>query len=147
MVSAVLLPGIMCAVVGVEGAVDPFVTRLNSVLIFAPKSLGRFLNTRLSLSLSEPGGKGDDFPNIIHAGRAADAEETEVKVDVKLPAVDGDADADADNDGDDAVVLIPGLKRGVPGLDLVPQNLISSAPFPLQTQTHHHRLLLRLGRQ
>jgi hypothetical protein len=98
-------------------------------------------------SLSEPGGKGDDFPNIIHAGRAADAEETEVKVDVELPAVDGDGDADADNDGDDAVVLIPGLKRGVPGLDLVPQNLISSAPFPLQTQTHHHHLLLRLGRQ
>jgi hypothetical protein len=125
--SAVLLPGIVRAVVGVEGAVGPFVARFSSVLIFAPKSLGRFLNTRLSLSLSEPGGKGDDFPNIILAGRATDTEDAEVNVNVELPAVDGDADAEVDNDGDDAAVLVPGFKQGVPGLDLV---LISPAENP-----------------
>jgi hypothetical protein len=119
MIFAVPLPGIVCTVVGVEGAVDVFAARLNSVWTFAPKSLGRFFNTRLSLSLSEPGGKGDDFPNIIHAERAADAEEAEVKVDVELPAVGVDVDAEADNEGDDAVVLVPGLKRGVPGVDLL----------------------------
>ena len=134
MISAVPLPGIVCIAVGVEGAVNPFAARLSSVWTFVPKSLGRFLNTRLSLSLSELGGKGDDFPNIILAERATDADEAEVKVDVELPAVDGDADADADNEGDDTVVLVPGLKRGVPGLDLVlisPAELDLLGPIPI----------------
>ena len=102
MISAVPLPGIMCIVVGVEGAFDPFAARLRSVWTFAPKSLGRFLNTRLSFSLSERGGKRDNFPNIMLAGRTADAEEAEVKVDVELPAIDGDAEAEADNEGVEA---------------------------------------------
>jgi len=134
MISAVPLPGDVCAFVGVEGAVDPFAVGLSSVWTLAPKSLGRFLNTRLSLSLSELGGKGDDFPNIILAGRVTDAEEAEVKVDVELPAVDGDAEAEADSDGDDAVVLVPGLKRVVPGLDLVlisPAELDLLGPIPI----------------
>ena len=110
MISAVLLPGVVCPVVGVEGAINSFAVRHNLVWTFAPKSLSRFLNTRLSLS--ELGGKGDDFPNIILAGCAADAEDAEIKVDVELPAVDGDAEAKADNEGDDAVVLVLGLNRG-----------------------------------
>ena len=78
-------------------------------------------------------GKWTISPNVMVAGCTADAEEAGVKVDVELPAVDGDAEAEADNDGDDAVVLVPGLKRGVPGLDIeIRWNLISSAPFSLQ---------------
>jgi hypothetical protein len=130
--------------VDVEGTVDPFAARLNSVWTFAPKSLGRFLDTRLSFSPSELGGEGDDFPNIILAGRAADAEEAEVKFDVELPAMDGDAEAEADSDGDNAVVLIPGLKRGVPGVDLV---LVSPAELDLLGPIPFENLLLRLGRQ
>ena len=114
--------------VGVGGAVDHFVVKGISFGVFAPKSLGRFLNTRLSLSLSELGGKGDDFPKSILVGRVTDADEAEVKVDVELPAVDGDAEAEADNDDDDAVLVVPGFKRGAPGLDLV---LISPAELDL----------------
>ena len=91
-------------------------------------------STPVSPSLSELGGEGEDFPIIILAGRAADAEEAEVKVDVELPAVDRDAEAEADNDGDDAVVLVPGIKRGVPGLDLVlisPAELDLLGPIPI----------------
>lgn len=118
---------------GVGAAVDPFVVAATSFEIFIPKSLGRFLNTRLSLSLSELGGKGYDFANSILAGRATDADEpepadAEVKVDVELPAVDEEAETEADNDVDDAVVLVPGFKRGEVGLDLV---LISPAELDL----------------
>jgi hypothetical protein len=127
--------------VDVEGTVDPFAA---SVWTLAPKSLGRFLDTRFSFSLSELGRKGDDFPNIILAGRAADAEEAEVKVDVELPAIDGDAKAEADNEGVEAVVLVPGLKRGVPGVDLV---LVSPAELDLLGPIPFENLLLQLGRQ
>ena len=91
-------------------------------------------STPASPSLSERGGKRDDFPNIILAGRTADAEEAEVKVDVELPAVDGDAEAEADSEGDDAVVLVPGFKRGVLGLDLAlisPAKLDPLGPIPI----------------
>ena len=115
--------------VGVGGAVDHFVVKGISFGVFAPKSLGRFLNTRLSLSLSELGGKGDDFPKSILVGRVTDADEAEVKVDVELPAVD----ADNDNNGDDAVLVLR-LKRGVPGLDVVlisPAELDLLGPIPI----------------
>ena len=73
-------------------------------------------STSASLSLSELGGEGDDFPTIILVGRVSDAKEAEVKVDVELPAVD----ADNDNDSDDTVLVL-GLKRGVPGLETRPR--------------------------
>ena len=126
------LPGIVF--VGVGGAVDPFGFEGISIGAFVPKSLGRFLKTLLSLSLSELGGKGYDFPNIILAGRAPDESkpaEAEAKVDVELPAVDAEAEAD---DDDDAVVLVPGFNRGAPGLDLVlisPAELDLLGPIPI----------------
>ena len=88
-------------------------------------------STPASASISPSlAGKGTIF-NIMVAGRAADAEEAGVKVEVELPAVDGDAEAEADNDGDDAVVPVPGLKRGVPGLD---QNSSTHAPLGMSTR-------------
>jgi len=66
MISEVPLPGIVCTAVGVEGAVDPFTARFNSVWAFAPKSLGRFLNTvSPSPSLA---GKGAISPTLYSQG-------------------------------------------------------------------------------